>query len=56
MWDAVLKLDLKCGICDGMEQALLHVGNSRSKGLDGGEEATRRFPEGVTGLRDDEGD
>jgi len=56
VWDVVLKLDLKCGICVGMEQAIPHVGNSRSKGLDGGEEATRRFQEGVPGLRGDEGD
>lgn len=56
VWDVVLKLDLKCGICIGMEQAIPHVGNSRSKGLDGGEEARRRFQEGVTGLRGDEGD
>lgn len=46
VWVMVLKLDLECGICIGMEQVIPHVGNSRSKGLDSGEEATRRFQEG----------
>lgn len=34
-------------------QVIPHVGNGRSKGLDSGEEATRRFQEWVTGLRCD---
>lgn len=45
VWDMVWKLDLGCGICIGMEQVIPHVGNGRSKGLDSGEEATRRFQE-----------
>lgn len=53
VWDVVLKLDLGCGICIGMEQVIPQVGNGRSKVLDSGEEATRRFQEWVTGLRCD---